>query len=80
MFIRIPVLEQLHRFTLYRIFSLPEPTSMGQRGIIYTNLPDYLAASADRDTYLELSTNEVASCVSVNAPFGHFHAPIGRRL
>lgn len=80
MFIRIPVFEQLHRFTLYRIFSLPEPTSMGQRGIIYANLPNYLAASADRDTYIELSTDEAASCVSTNVPFCHFHAPIGRRL
>ena len=80
MFVRIPVYEQLHRFTLYRVIGLPEATPSGNQSMTFANLPQYLAVSADRDTFVELTSEGAGRCVQQPTAVCHFYTPIGRSL
>lgn len=45
LFIKIPIFDHTQRYTLFRIIKLPSAVDNGHHGVIYGNLPDYLAVS-----------------------------------
>jgi len=62
LFVKIPIVETRHVLTLYQVFSLPISVSNGTKELLYPVLPDYLAASLDRQTFAELSKDDVGDC------------------
>ena len=78
-FVRVPIFDHTQRFTLYQTLSLPRSTDNGKHGVIFGNLPDYLAVSLDLETFIELTQAEVTSCRGHPQPLCRFHAGIGKR-
>ena len=65
-FIHLPVYEFPLTFSLYRVISLPKSIKNGTWAGRYEPLPDYLAISSDRQSFLELSSEEARPCLVAN--------------
>ncbi len=63
-FIHIPVYEFPLTFSLYRVISLPKASRNGTWALKYEPLPDLLAISSDRQSFIELSNEEARPCLS----------------
>ncbi len=75
-FIHLPVFEFSLTFLLFRVTSLPRAVGNGTLGARFHPLPDYLAVSIDRQTFMELTTEELRVCAtSVSSIF-----PISRAI
>ncbi len=79
LFIKIPIFDHTQRYTLFRIIKLPSAVDNGNHGIIYGNLPDYLAVSMELDTFLELSEADITECSKSDRPLCRFHTGVSRR-
>lgn len=78
-FIRLPIFDTTKTFTLYQIFSLPEPDNDGIHGIVFSNLPNFIAVSKQKEYFVELQWGDVHNCRKSFLPVGlcHFHTPLG---
>ena len=81
LFIEVPIVEKQHRFTLYRIFSLPEPQE-DEWAVQVVGLPAFLAVSERQDHYIdrfvELSIAEAADCSKRGVRVCRFHTSISK--
>jgi len=77
-YISIPTYELSTTFTLYEIINLPEITASKDQQVVYAELPDYLAASADGDRYIELQKEDVADCLKTHTKVCRFKSPIAK--
>ena len=62
LFIHLPVFEFTRALTLYRVIGMTRASPDGTTGTRFTGLPDYLAASPDQQTFIELSTEMTNPC------------------
>jgi len=77
-YISIPTYELSTEFTLYQVINLPEISNDNQHQLKYTNLPDFIAVSNDRDRYLELRKSDVLGCLGIHSKICRFHTPIAK--
>lgn len=63
LFIHLPVYEFSLQYSLFKIINLSKAVNNGSLGLKYNNLPDYLAVSKDRQSYIELNEKEAKSCL-----------------
>ncbi|KAK4017530.1 hypothetical protein OUZ56_032942 [Daphnia magna] len=79
LFIHVPIFDYSHQYKLFQIINLPGATDNGTHGVLFGNLPDYLAVSADLETFLELSKDDVQDCSKIGRPLCKFHTGIIKR-
>ena len=63
-FMHLPVYDFDMRFSLHRIIQLPRAVANGTLELTFSGLPDFLAVSWDHESFLELTFEEVRSCLS----------------
>ena len=63
---------------MYEVLNLPEAFSDGIHLVQYAGLPDFLAASADGDRYLELARQDVTECTKSHSKVCRFRTPIAK--
>ncbi|KAK4030882.1 hypothetical protein OUZ56_024269 [Daphnia magna] len=59
-FIHVLIFDHAQQYKLFQIINLPGATDNGTHGVLFENLPDYLAVSVDLETFLELSKDDGA--------------------
>lgn len=62
LFIDIAIYDHSSKFQLYKLHRLPSLMPNTSTGMLFINIPDYLAVAHDLDTYVELSTKEMEKC------------------
>ncbi len=77
-YVHIPTYELATQFQLYEVLNLPEATKDGIHQVQYAGLPDFLAASADGDRYLELARPDVSDCIKSHSKICRFRTPIAK--
>jgi len=78
-FFKIPIYERAQSFTVYIIINIPKATKNGTHGIIYANLPDYLAITPDLEAFVELNEDQMEQCTKTDQPICKFHTGISRK-
>ncbi|KZS01628.1 Uncharacterized protein APZ42_001660 [Daphnia magna] len=79
LFIHVPIFDHAQQYKLFQIINLPGATDNGTHGVLFGNLPGYLAVSADLETFLELSKDDVQDCSKIGRPLCKFHTGISKR-
>ncbi|KAK4009584.1 hypothetical protein OUZ56_018718 [Daphnia magna] len=79
LFIHVPIFDHTQQYKLFQIINLLGATDNGTHGVLFGNLPDYLAVSADLETFLELSKDDVQDCSKIGRPLCKFHTGISKR-
>ena len=65
-------------FNYTRCSNLPEASKDGLHQVQYAGLPEFLAASADGDRYLELARQDVIECIKSHSKVCRFRTPIAK--
>ncbi|KZS10183.1 Uncharacterized protein APZ42_025413 [Daphnia magna] len=65
LFTHVPIFDHAQQYKLFHIINLPGATDNGTHGVLFGNLPDYLAVSADLETFLELCKDDVQHCSKI---------------
>ncbi|KAK4013752.1 hypothetical protein OUZ56_026304 [Daphnia magna] len=77
LFIHVPIFYHAQQYKLFQIINLPGATDNGTHGVLFGNLPDYLAVSVDLETFLELSKDDVQDCSKIgNRTLSASSAPV----
>lgn len=63
LFVHLSMIEIERMFELYQTLVLPVYSASENIGVQYTPLPPFLAVDADRQTFVELSTDEARLCI-----------------
>ena len=79
LFIQVPIFDHAQQYKLFQIINLPGATDNGTHGVIFGNLPDFHAVSADLETFLELTKDDVKDCSKIGRPQCKFHTGISKR-
>ncbi|KAI9552205.1 hypothetical protein GHT06_022545 [Daphnia sinensis] len=79
LFIHVPIFDHAQQYKLFQIINLPGATDNGTHGVLFGNLPDYLAVSANLETFLELSKDDFQDCSKIGRPLCKFHTGISKR-
>ncbi|KAK4030918.1 hypothetical protein OUZ56_024304 [Daphnia magna] len=66
-------------YKLFQIINMPRATDNGTHGVLFGNLPDYFAVSADLETFLEFSKDDVQDYSKIGCPLCKFHTGIIKR-
>ncbi|KAK4037660.1 hypothetical protein OUZ56_029691 [Daphnia magna] len=69
----------LFLYKLFQIINMPRATDNGTHGVLFGNLPDYFAVSADLETFLEFSKDDVQDYSKIGCPLCKFHTGIIKR-
>ncbi|KAK4024874.1 hypothetical protein OUZ56_010369 [Daphnia magna] len=78
LFIHVPILDHAQQYKLFQIINLPGAIDNETHGVLFGNLPYYLAVSADLETFLELSKDDVQYCSKIGPPLCKFHTSISK--
>ena len=62
LFLHIPIYELKFQFQLYKVFNLPVYNFNATHGIQYEKMADYLAVSADQESYMLLNERDIVQC------------------
>ena len=65
LFLHIPIYEKTFRFDLYHVFNIPTFNANASHGLRFENLPQHVAISANRERFLELTTQELTICTDI---------------
>ncbi|KZS10306.1 Uncharacterized protein APZ42_025260 [Daphnia magna] len=79
LFIEIPIYDHSQQYSLYGLIRLPKATDNGTHGIQFKNLPDFLAVSADLETFMELSAEDIKKCRALDKQLCNFHKGLSKR-
>ncbi|KZS04856.1 Uncharacterized protein APZ42_032111 [Daphnia magna] len=79
LFIYVPIFDHAQPYKLFQIINLPGSTDNGTHGVLFVNLPDYLAVSGDLETFLELSKDNIKDCSKIGHSLCKFHAGVSKR-
>ncbi|KAK4006603.1 hypothetical protein OUZ56_011760 [Daphnia magna] len=63
---------------LFRIINLPGTVDYGTHSVRFSNLPNFLVAAADLETFVELSKDDVQECSKIGQPLCKFHTGISK--
>ncbi|KZS05597.1 Uncharacterized protein APZ42_031179 [Daphnia magna] len=72
-FIHALIFDHAQQYKLFQIINLPGATDNGTHGVLFGNLPNYLAVSVDLKTFLELSKDDVQDCSKIGHPLCKFY-------
>ncbi|KAK4013709.1 hypothetical protein OUZ56_026261 [Daphnia magna] len=79
LFIYVPIFDHAQQYKLFQIINLPGSTDNGTHGVLFVNLPDYLAVSGDLETFLELSKDNIKDCSKIGHSLCKFHTGVSKR-